>query len=283
MSLPPETVRRTQGGSADPALRIDRVASVDSTNRRLLEAPFGALPQAPCVLWADEQTAGRGRRGRIWLAEPGRSLCFSVVIEARGLRADPSLSLAIGLALARSLAPVSDGLCLKWPNDLLRRGLKCGGILVERRRGGPPEQAIDRLVIGVGLNLLRPTDPEGQIGASAEGVFDRSEQIPDRAKLLEDLALALVAAEWRHRAEGFAPLVHEWRAFDAWIGRPVSVNDAGRLLAQGLHRGVGPDGALLLDCAGTLHRIIAGDVSLREDGLAGPVCRSDGPRPTGAS
>jgi BirA family biotin operon repressor/biotin-[acetyl-CoA-carboxylase] ligase len=243
---------------------IERVDRVDSTNRCLLDAPFGEVPSAPRVLCAREQTAGRGRRGRTWLAEPDRSLCFSLAIESPPARVDPSLSLLAGLVVAQTLAPLTDSIGLKWPNDLLRRQRKCGGILIERRRASRANEDIERLVIGVGLNLLRPEDREGLLDLPSEGLFDRLEDLPPATDLLETLAQALLAAAQQHREMGFEPWVEAWRQFDAWVGQPVQVRDEGRLLASGEHRGVGRDGSLLLACADGERRIVAGDVSLRK-------------------
>jgi len=245
-------------------LTIEYVDRIGSTNQALLDSDFGEVPRAPRVLCAHEQTAGRGRRGRNWLAEPGRSLCFSVAIESRPARVDPSLSLAVGVAVAQTLAPLTDSIGLKWPNDLLRREAKCGGILIERRGSPGADKLIERVVIGVGVNLLRPEDAQGLIDLPAAGVFDQSDDLPDRAHLLGELAEAIVASVHRHRIESFAPWVDAWRGFDAWIGRPVQVSDAGRLLAWGVHCGVASDGSLLLESEGSERRIVAGDVSLRE-------------------
>jgi BirA family biotin operon repressor/biotin-[acetyl-CoA-carboxylase] ligase len=245
---------------------IEEVDRVDSTNRFLLDEPFGDAPGMPRVLCALEQTAGRGRRGRAWLAEPGRSLCFSLAIESYPARVDPSLSLAVGLTVAQTLSPICDAITLKWPNDLLRRGAKCGGILVERRQTTREGEVIERRVIGVGLNLLRPDDREGLIEQPAEGLFDRREDLPPRRDLLARLAQAMLAAEQRHRLEGFAPWARIWPDFDGWIGRLVQITDAGRLIAIGEHRGVAADGSLLLVCNGQEQRIASGDVSLRESG-----------------
>jgi len=275
-----ETRDKTPG---EPALACDRLQAppdglsieyldrIDSTNQALLDAAFGEKPRAPRVLCAHEQTTGRGRRGRSWLAEPGRSLCFSVAIESGPARIDPSLGLAVGLAVAQTLAPLTDSIALKWPNDLLRHQAKCGGILIERRRSPGADELIERVVIGVGLNLLRPEDVQGLIGLPAAGVFDRPDDLPDRAHLLGKLARAILATEHRHRLEGFAPWVEAWRGFDAWIGRPVQVSDAVRLLAWGVHRGVAPDGSLLLESEGSERRIVAGDVSLRESRAPDPL------------
>ena len=265
---------------AQPGAEVQAVQATGSTNNDLLQRAREAAPVAPWLRCALEQTAGRGRLGRRWFAAPGSAFLFSVALPLVQATPPVGVTLAVGLALAERLqlqieglgvAPGADALQLKWPNDLLRRGAKCGGILIERRRAPGAKRLIERVVIGVGLNLLRPEDAQGLIGLPATGVFDRPDDLPDRAHLLERLAHAILATEQRHRLEGFAPWVEAWRGLDAWIGRPVQVSDAGRLLAWGVHRGVAPDGSLLLESEGSERRIVAGDVSLRESRAADPL------------
>ncbi len=249
--------------ASSSVLAVERVDCVDSTNLRLLDAPFEERARPPRLLWAARQTAGRGRRGRSWLAEPGRSLCFSVAIEGPAQMIDPSLTLAIGVTLARALAPSTDALGLKWPNDLLRQGAKCGGILVEHRRGGPPDARIDRLVIGIGLNLLRPEDPMAHLTQRVEGLYDVLPDAPTTELLVRSLGEQLLVTGSRHRAEGFAPFMSDWNRFDHWLGRNIRITDGDRIVAEGPYRGVGHDGRLIVDTVGGERRIVAGDVSLR--------------------
>jgi BirA family biotin operon repressor/biotin-[acetyl-CoA-carboxylase] ligase len=139
------------------ASRIVRRARVDST-----QAVAFALAAAGCAdgtaVVADSQAAGRGRRGRAWLDEPGASLLLSVVLRPRlELSRLPLLSLAAAVAVAETLAEVA-GLAprLKWPNDVLVSGRKIAGILLESRLGATP-----LVVLGIGLNLTQRTFPPG--------------------------------------------------------------------------------------------------------------------------
>jgi BirA family biotin operon repressor/biotin-[acetyl-CoA-carboxylase] ligase len=244
-------------------LQVEFVQDIDSTNRALLDARFGPQPQPPRLLAAREQTAGRGRRGRSWLAEPGRSLAFSLATEHLAAPLVPSVALAVGVALAEALAPLAGPLTLKWPNDLLRLGAKCGGILVESRRGGPPEMRIDRCVVGVGLNLLAPRDPQGLIQQPVQGLFDEGQPLPEEASLLAIAAAAMLGALAEHRACGFEPFVSRFDRLHAWAGQAVRAIDDGRLLAEGVVAGVAQDGALRLTGAHGELRLIAGELSLR--------------------
>jgi biotin-[acetyl-CoA-carboxylase] ligase BirA-like protein len=152
-----------------PGLSVEVVARLDSTNTRLLERArdVGGDPDAdlaPCLLVAEEQTAGRGRLGRGWVSAPGRSLTFSLALPMATLQWG-GLSLAVGVALADALDPLAASpaatcLALKWPNDLWLRdaaapagGRKLGGILIETVAVGTQRM----VVVGVGLNV-RPRE-----------------------------------------------------------------------------------------------------------------------------
>src|SRR5690606_34522208 len=108
-------------------------ASTTSTNDQAKTAASqGALSGATFV--ADHQTAGRGRHGRQWLATPNQQLLVSVVWRPRGGVTTAALTLAVGVALHRALAPLlpaPETLAIKWPNDLEARGRKLAGVLVE--------------------------------------------------------------------------------------------------------------------------------------------------------
>ena len=151
------TIDVSPNGGTQRAAAIEwrHVAEIGSTNDELLAGEFGAEPKRPVVLRADRQVAGRGRRGRRWVSEPGAALTFSVALERRvrpGQAPLAGFSLAVGVALAEALVGDVPDLGLKWPNDLVRAGGKAGGILVETRREG----GIERTVAGIGLNLLAP-------------------------------------------------------------------------------------------------------------------------------
>lgn len=136
-----------------PGLSIEVVAQVDSTNSQLLQRAR-AGDDSPTVMVALEQTAGRGRQGRRWLAAPGESLTFSLAVPWQANTSDAAnalsgLSLAVGVALAEA---IDLAVQLKWPNDLWLGRRKLGGILIEV--APVANSATQRVVvIGVGLNV----------------------------------------------------------------------------------------------------------------------------------
>lgn len=248
-------------------LRVEAVDETGSTNRVLMDAPFGDAPARPRLLAARRQTAGRGRRGRAWLSPAGRSAAFSIAFE-RAVRREPppaALSLAVGAAAASTLSRWAPDLRLKWPNDLLRPGGKCGGILVECRRSIAAAgcEPIERIVVGIGLNLIAPPD-EAAIGQRACGLFDGA-SLPARTTetVIGALAAAIVPAVGRFLADGLGPFVETWRSFDAFEGEPVAVLEGERVLASGRALGIDDRGGLRVQTADGLRVLSSGDVSLR--------------------
>src|SRR5687768_14521915 len=126
-----------------PGVEVRVVERCTSTNDLALKA------QSPVLVAAEEQTAGRGRRGRRWHSAPGAGVTFSLGRRIRRpVRELAALSLVAGVAAVRALRAMGvDNACLKWPNDLVVDGAKLGGILVETRTG--------IAVIGIGINCRR--------------------------------------------------------------------------------------------------------------------------------
>ncbi|MDY0977856.1 biotin--[acetyl-CoA-carboxylase] ligase [Massilia sp. CFBP9012] len=236
---------------------VEVVAQTGSTNADLLAR--AALLPAPLLLVAEHQSAGRGRAGRSWLSSPEGSLTFSLAWKFDGgPQLLTGLPLAIGVALAETLAGLGQQVQLKWPNDLLKDGDKLAGILVETQSapGGGTWT-----VIGIGLNLLMPDEMEAQLGRSAAGVpwLARMERDVLMATLLDGLAAALTEFSTR----GFAAFAARWNLRHAWQGETVVLLDQGTVRHEGRAAGVDDSGRLLLDTAEGRITVMAGDVSLR--------------------
>jgi BirA family biotin operon repressor/biotin-[acetyl-CoA-carboxylase] ligase len=246
--------------------RVARVASVwsiDSTNTALLAR---ANPeQGSCeVLLAEFQTAGRGRRGRAWLAPPGGAICLSLSWTFREVPQDlGALGLAVGVCALRALrAHGIDAVTLKWPNDLLVGERKLGGVLIDLRAesAGPAS-----VVIGIGLNLTLGAALLGQIAQSGTVATDLAstlQPLPARNALAAALVSACVTGLRAFEREGLKPFIEDWRAADALRGRPVSVSAADGL-ARGVARGIDLRGALMLETPAGVRRFISGDVTVR--------------------
>jgi BirA family biotin operon repressor/biotin-[acetyl-CoA-carboxylase] ligase len=236
--------------AAPPIVRLGRV---DSTQTVAFALAADGAPDGTVVV-ADSQAAGRGRRGRAWLDEPGASLLASIVLRPRLEPARlPGLSLAAAVAVAEALtrtAGVSPR--LKWPNDVLVNGRKLAGILLETRLSGERPTTI----LGVGVNLSQRVFP-AEIGQRATSVWLASGRLVDRDSLLAALLDAL--GDWRRRLErqGFAPVRARWRALADTLGRAVTVDGV-----SGVAVDVDADGALVVvDGDGRRRRVVAGEVT----------------------
>lgn len=251
------------------ALDVRTVDEIASTNESLMQRPFGELPAPPVLLATLHQTAGRGRRGRAWLCEPGRSLAFSLAFERRVASEPPptALSIVAGTAAAAALAPWAPDLRLKWPNDLQRAGRKLGGILVETRRslplpGGEASLVIERIVVGIGINLVAPRDAQ-RLGQPACGLFDDSAIRDDPAMPVGRVAGEVVRAVDRFLAEGLAPFLGAWQRFDALQGEPVVVLEGDRIVASGRALGIDAEGALRLLGERGIEVVRGGEIRVR--------------------
>jgi BirA family biotin operon repressor/biotin-[acetyl-CoA-carboxylase] ligase len=235
---------------------------LDSTSDRLL-AVHDLPPGRFDACLAEFQCAGRGRRGRRWLAPFASGLCLSVNWSFRDAPAAlGALSLASGVAALRALRRLGfQGLALKWPNDIVYGAKKLGGILIDLRgeAAGPAY-----VVVGVGINVRLPPAMKDVLAGEGLAATDLAEigPVPGRSfavsALINELALALE----EFGARGMSAFADEWQGADALANRPVRVMQGEQTL-EGLARGVDADGALLLDAGDGRRRILSGEVSVR--------------------
>lgn len=225
---------------------LQRHAELDSTNdhaRRLAEAGEGG----PVWITAARQTAGRGRRGRVWQMPQGN---LAATLLLRPVKNSPAqLSFAAALAVADMAVEDAPGhaVTVKWPNDVLVDGRKLSGILLEAGDGW--------LAVGIGVNLAAA--PEGMAFPATSLAALGISRTPDEA-------LTGIAARFAHwydvwMADGFEPLRTAWLARAEGLGGPIHA----RLPHEerhGLFVGLDPDGALLLDEQGRTRAITAGEV-----------------------
>lgn len=239
-----------------PELRIfHSVASTNDVARALAEA---GAPTGTVVI-ADEQTRGRGRRGRSWRAQPGRSLLLSVV-----LRPGPGaavLPLRVGLAAARAVEALAGiTVAIKWPNDLVAGGRKLGGILCEAAVEGGRSAFV---AAGIGINVLQsaddwPPDLRGR-ATSIAAESGRTLGIVDlAARLVAEVSIATAA----HGVILGPEELDELARRDALRGREVTVD--GR--PAGSAAGIEADGALLVRRENEIRRIGSGTIRLADAG-----------------
>jgi BirA family biotin operon repressor/biotin-[acetyl-CoA-carboxylase] ligase len=236
---------------------IQRLATCTSTNDVARDLARGGAP-AGTVVVADEQTAGRGTKGRIWISPRGKGLYVSVVVRPRVAEIS-LLPLAAGLA-ARDAVEIACGLssALRWPNDLVWEGRKLGGILCESAfLGNRPDYAI----LGTGLNAdhaeedfppdLRPTAVSIRIASGTR---------PDREALL-----AALLAETDRRVEslkrrGGEEVLRDFELRSVFRpGDPIAVL-AGDAVVRGEYRGLDAEGALLLAGPGGVRHFTVAEI-----------------------
>lgn len=238
--------------------RVDRFASLGSTND---EARARALAGDPGRLWivAEEQTQGRGRQGRPWRSPRGNLYASALMVDPCEAAIAPQIGFVAGVALvaaARDLGAVEAA--IKWPNDLLWRGAKVSGLLVEGL--STPGRSF-ACVVGVGVNCV--SSPQGL----AYPVADLSEaaQRPVAPEVMFERLAARFDETVRlwARGAGFADIRARWLAVAAGLGRPVRVASA-RETREGLFEGLDASGRLLLRTASSLETVEAADLFLTQ-------------------
>ena len=220
----------------------------DSTNERAKQLALAGASHGTLVT-ADEQTAGRGRQGRSWLAPPGQALLCSLLLRDLGA-AQAHLPLAAALAVCdacEASAPVS--CMIKWPNDVWIEGRKVAGILIE----GRPQEGW--AVLGIGLNVSTRADEfPGDLREIATSLrVAAGDAAPSRAELLARLLEALE----ERIAQPPSRVVANWRERDALLGRTVRWQGG-----EGTARGIDEGGSLVVETDAGRVSLDAGEVHL---------------------
>lgn len=246
-------------GAAAQQVAIEVVAETGSTNADLL-ARLDRLT-SPVLLIAERQTAGRGRAGRVWHSAPEAALTFSLAWKFdRPVQALVGLPLAVGVAIAETLALFEVEVRLKWPNDVLKDGNKLAGILIETASAKHALSGGVWAIIGIGLNVAMPASVAAQIGGP---IANMPALIMDRNRLMAALLNGLAEMLAEFDGTGFGAFAARWNRLHAYAGKHIAILDRGQVLHEGKAVGVDDCGRLLLDTHEGRAAIVAGDVSLR--------------------
>ncbi|TYB91960.1 biotin--[acetyl-CoA-carboxylase] ligase [Micromonospora sp. WP24] len=269
-------LRRALVAPYGPWARLEVKAETGSTNADVAEAARAGEPEGLVVV-AEQQNAGRGRRGRVWQSPPRAGIATSVLLrpgEAVAERdwpaAPPSaygwLPLLAGVALVEAVARLGElDATLKWPNDLLIDGAKCAGLLAEAVPGVAGDQP-PAVVVGIGLNVTLRADelPENPTGLPATSLQLAGAATTDRDPLLRALLRAL--ADWydRWRSAGgdavASGLREAYVSACATIDRPVRVLLPDGSELTGTATGVDRDGQLVVETSDGPRQVAAGDL-----------------------
>lgn len=245
--------------SLDPFYRsvhLEQTASTNDDAKRL--AAGGAVEGT--IVWADRQTAGRGRRGRRWESPVGNLYCSLILRPAMPIARAGQVGFAAALAIAEAaefLLPKGAQVACKWPNDVLIGGRKAAGLLLET--SARDDGATDWLVLGFGVNVASYPD---------QVEFPATSLAAEGGRTNVETVLTLFCRQfhgwyqaWSQR--GFSPLREAWMWRAAGLGGPIRVRLENRTL-DGVFGGLDEDGALLLHSAGQTDaaplRVTAGDV-----------------------
>ena len=240
--------------------------SVDSTNAYLIGHSELHSQAGVVAVVAHQQTHGRGRAGRSWVAKPGGSLCLSIGLPVASAVL-PSLPLCVGVGVAQCLQSWGVGVQLKWPNDLLINGEKLGGILCEGIQG----QGGALTVVGIGLNIQPLILPERGQGLNPTSLMEHwalPAPVPTPQALAHRLVPCVVSAVELALEAGFSPIAQLFAQRDALFGQAVCVKDGADVVMRGQALGLAADGAYLVRTETGVMPVHVGDLSLRSDAHA---------------
>ena len=234
-----------------PGVQVRVVERCASTNDVLL-----AAGEPDVLLAAEEQTAGRGRRGQRWHSARGAGITFSLCVRtSRPLAELPGLSLVAGVGTARALRALGVArVALKWPNDLMVDGAKLGGILVETRSGARGALA----VIGIGVNCRRDAALERRLRRPLAAL--ESFVAVDRNAAISRIAAGVRETLASFESAGLEPLRAEWETLDAHAGSRLRIRLADGRVLTGIARGLEADGGLRLETRSGVRAVRSGRI-----------------------
>ncbi len=240
--------------------RFDLLQCVDSTNSYLMLDDKDIENGEYVVCMAEQQTAGRGRRGRVWHSPYAKNLYISIAFNLiGGVDALEGLSLALGGSVADCLDSQGVGdIGLKWPNDIWVNDKKLAGILVELKGESGDGW---RVVVGLGVNVLMSDIEDGIIDQPWISLIGLTNETSLTRSLWGALLVdSLITGIEEYKSEGLAGALEGWRRYDMLKGRMVEALSGG---LEGLCEGVDERGRLLVNAGEGVQTINAGEVSIR--------------------
>ncbi len=257
------SIKKLLSGSAVSMIEnIQCFDEIDSTNEEALRQLRSGESESG-LLVANCQSAGRGRRGRVWLS-PDQAGLYISFFRKFDLPVDSlqALSLLTALSLESALREAGvQGLQLKWPNDLLHAKKKLAGILLELHR----KEEGSYLVFGIGINISLPAEVIQKIDRPVTDLSSIAAQLPQNNVLVAAIINKLCDSLTRFEAEGFKPFREVWNRLDCYLDCDIVIENAATK-TMGRSLGVDESGALILKTASGERLISSGEIfpSLRE-------------------
>ena len=242
--------------------RLECLLQTNSTNADAMRLAEAGAAEGTAVI-ADAQTAGKGRRGRVWSSPPGVNLYCSIVLRPPILPHEaPQLTFLSAVAVAQAIEQNST--CrptIKWPNDVLIDGKKIAGLLNEM---SAETDGINCVVLGIGVNLNMTADQfPTDLRSPATSILLESGVRVVRSRFTASLLNALDRLYTDFLATGFGPVREEWQRRCNAAGRRMVMSEGGIDRVSGLFAGIDADGSLLLKSdEGVIERIVSGDVRI---------------------
>lgn len=238
-----------------PAVEFFR--TIDSTQRRARELASDNAPEWTIVV-ADHQSAGRGQHGRRWASAPGNSVLFSIVLRPASQESMALMPIRSGIAIADALDRVTgasmllDRIRLKWPNDLVARDAKLGGILCEGQIRGDELRAI----VGIGINV-RPFEPTQGVTVSTACLDSIAGRVVSRIDVLREVVLSMRASLSQAEPILSNDELSRYASRDWLLGRIITSPTQGKVL------GVNERGHLVVENAsGFIEEVVTGSVAV---------------------
>jgi BirA family transcriptional regulator, biotin operon repressor / biotin---[acetyl-CoA-carboxylase] ligase len=226
----------------------------ESTHKYMREN-FANLP-AWTVVVAENQTMGRGRHGRAWLAPKGKNLCFNILLWAKNLKPEhyaPTTQIA-AITLAEILRKMGIDANIKWPNDILVNKHKICGIISELL----PQQCIS---LGIGLNVNTEKSDFANLDRLATSIYIETGKIFDKNAILQEFLSKFEENFEILKEKGLEPFIEEWKKMGCFTGHKAKIIDKGFVL-EGIIEAVNNDGSLLFRTEMGLKTVWSGDLEI---------------------
>ncbi len=241
--------------------KIFTFQSIDSTNNcAKAVANIGAAEGV--VVIAEEQTAGKGRLGRSWQANPEENLTFSIVLRPKiSPEAVNLLPLYVAVAVAQAIerATALKVEC-KWPNDLLIGKRKVAGILIE---GSIQQGILEYVVVGLGINVNQTKFPSDLMQKATSLKLETGQEI-DRVQLFRHILSSFESSYTNSLRNGFESTIPTWLTRSTMLNKPIVVSQQGNII-NGVVKGLSKDGGIVLQTNGSEKTLFAGDVTIVGD------------------